>query len=160
MCSIVWANSAAQVAQPAPAEPRISITIKIPQTAVKIGSDVVVEAEMKNISAEDVGFVPTSTMSSSTTSFRWDIRDSVGKPVQMTEYGLKANHLDSPGGVPRIFAGSSFSDRLAPGESVRQKLALSKEYNLSKPGNYTIEALGNDAGALVKSNTITLAITP
>src|SRR5882672_3553931 len=63
----------------------------------KVGSDVEVEVEMKNISAEGVGFVPTSTMSSSTTSFRWDIREGAGKEVPMTEYGLKANCLDSPG---------------------------------------------------------------
>jgi hypothetical protein len=160
MAFMVSGKSAAQVTQPAPAEPKISITIKTAQSAVKVGSDVEVEVEMKNISAEGVGFVPTSTMSSSTTSFRWDIREGAGKEVPMTEYGLKANCLDSPGGVPRICAGSSFEAILDPGKSFRQKLALSKEYDLSRPGKYTIQALGFDGKTDVKSNTITLTVTP
>ena len=152
--------SAAQAAHPAPAEPRISITIKISRSGVKVGSNVDVEVEMKNISSEGVGFVPAGTMSFSSTSFRWDIRDSGGKPVPMTEWGLKANCLDSPGGVPRICAGSSFSDILDPGKSFTQKLALSKEYDLSKPSKYTIQALHSDGKADVQSNFISLTVTP
>jgi hypothetical protein len=158
--SLVSGNSTAQVAHPTPAEPRISITIKTAQSAVKVSSDVDVEVEMKNTSAEGVGFEPTSTMSSSTTSFGWDIRDNADKPVPMTEYGLKANCLDSPGGAPRICAGSSFGDILDPGKSFRQKLALSKEYDLSKPGKYTIQALHTDGKTDVKSNVIALTVTP
>ena len=152
--------SAPQVAQPAPAEPRISITIKTALSTVKVGSNVDVEVEMKNISAEGVGFVPPSTMSFSTTSFKWDIRDSAGKPVTMTVYGLKVNCEDAPGGVPRICAGSSFSDILDPGKTLTQKLALSKEYDLSKPGKFTVQAFHYDGKTEVKSNTITLTVTP
>jgi hypothetical protein len=149
--SLVSGNSTAQVAHPTPAEPRISITIKTAQSAVKIDSDVDVEG---------VGFAPSGTMSFSTTSFRWDIRDNADKPVPMTEYGLKANCLDSPGGAPRICAGSSLGDILDPGKSFRQKLALSKEYDLNKLGKYTIQALHFDGKMDVKSNTITLTVTP
>jgi len=158
--SLASGNRSAQVAQPTPAEPKITIVIKMAKTVVKFGSDVVAEVEMKNISQEGVGFVPPGTMSCSTTSFRWDIRDSAGKPVPMTEYGLKANCLDSPGGVPRISAGSSFRDMLDPGKSFRQELALSKEYGLSKPGRYTIQAFRSDGKIDVKSNTITLTVAP
>jgi hypothetical protein len=93
-------KSVTQVRQSGPIGPRISITIRTAHDAVIVGSDVEVEVEMKNISQEAVGFEPPSTMSFSTTSFRWGIRDSAGKPVPMTEYGLKANCLDSPGGYP------------------------------------------------------------
>jgi len=90
----------------------------------------------------------------------WDIRDSASKPVPLTEYGLKANCLDSPGGVPRICAGSTFGDILEPGKSFRQTLALSKEYDLSKPGKYTVQASRFDGKTDVKSNTLTLAVMP
>jgi carboxypeptidase family protein len=149
-----------EVAQPALPEPKISITIKTAQNTVAVGSDVQVEVAMKNISQEGVGFVPSGTMSYSTTSFRWDIRDSAGKPVPMTDYGLKANCLDSPGGAPRICAGSSFADILNPGRSLNEKLALSKEYDLSRPGRYTIQALKFDGELAVKSNIIILTVTP
>lgn len=160
IASLVPGNSAAQVAQPATAKPKISIAIKTAQNAVKVASDVDVEVEMKNISQEGVGFILTGTMSFSSTSFRWDIRDIASKPVPMTEYGLKANCLDSPGGVPRICSGSSFGDTLDPGKAFRQKLTLSKEYDLSKPGKYTIQAFRSDGKTDVKSNVITLTVTP
>jgi hypothetical protein len=160
MIFLVSGSSTAQVAQPVPAKPKISITIRTVQNTVVVGSNVEVEVEMRNISQEGVGFVPSGTMSYSTTSFRWDIRDIAGKPVPMTEYGLKANCLDSPGGVPRICAGSIFSAILDPGKSITQKLALSKEYNLSKPGRYTIQAFHTDGKIDVISNTITLTVTP
>ena len=51
---LVFANGRVQVAQPALAAPKFSLTIKSAQGTVKVGSDVVVEAEMKNISAEDI----------------------------------------------------------------------------------------------------------
>ena len=164
MASLVSGNSIAQVAQPAPAEPKISIAIKTAQSAVKVGSDVEVEAEMRNISTEDVGFGGAMGPPGGTTSFRWEIRDSEGKAVPMTEYGIKANHVDTPQGpapgVPHIWAGSSFGASLGPGKSVVQKLALSKEYNLSKAGKYTIRALRSDGQIDVKSNTVTLTLTP
>jgi len=160
MASLLSGNSVAQVAQSAPAESKISITIKIAQSTIKVGSNMEVEAEMKNVSTEGVGYVPAGTMSFSTTSFVWDIRDSASKPVPLTEYGLKANCLDSPGGVPRICAGSTFGDILEPGKSFRQTLALSKEYDLSKPGKYTVQASRFDGKTDVKSNTLTLAVMP
>lgn len=156
--SLASGNSVAQVAKPKPAEPKIAIVIKAAQTSVKVGSIVEVEVQEMNISHGDVpGGGP---FSASTTIFRWDIRDSTGKQVPMTEYGLKANHLDSPDGVPRVWAGSSFSAPLAPGQTITQKLTLSKKYDLSNPGKYTIQAIQSDGEMDVKSNTVTLSVTP
>jgi hypothetical protein len=161
LASLTFESSAAQITQPSPAEPKISITIKTAQSAVKVGSDVDVEVEMKNISTADVGAGGAMGPPGLTTLFRWEIRDNDGKAVQMTEYGIKANHLEPPPpGPPHIWAGSFFGEALSPGKTLVQKLALSKEYNLSKPGKYTIQALRFDGTIDVKSNTISLTVTP
>jgi hypothetical protein len=162
MALVISGKSTAQVAQPAPAEPKISITIRTAQNAVKVGSDVEVEVKMENISAEDLFYGVPGLFGAGTTSFRWEIRDSKGTAIPMTEYGIKANHLEPPqeGVPPHVDAGSAFAGTLGPGKSVVQKLALSKEYDLNKPGKYTIQALHFDGKMDVKSNTITLTVTP
>jgi hypothetical protein len=162
MVSPVFGNSAAQVAQPAPAEPKISITIKTAQSTVNVGSDVEVEVEMRNISAGDIFYGAAGVFGAGTTSFKWEIRDNKGRTIPMTEYGIKANHIDPSleGVPPHVHAGSAFAETLGPGKSVVQKLALSKEYDLSKPGKYTIQALHTDGKTDVKSNTITVTVTP
>jgi hypothetical protein len=165
--SVISAGGQAQVVQPAPAEPKFSLTIKTAQGTVKVGSDVVVEAEMKNISAEDIfysvltgrgpGPVPSG--------FTWEILNSEGKPVPLTEYGLKINQLEPPQGevgsggyVPA--AGKTVFGLLGPGKAIVEHRALSKEYDLGKPGKYSIQALRSDGKTDVKSNTITVTITP
>jgi hypothetical protein len=164
VASLVAENSSAQVAQSVSGEPTISITVKTPQSTVTVGSDVEVEVEMKNISAGDILYSAAGLFGGgSSTSFRWDVRDGAGKAIPMTQYGIKANHLEPPqerGVPPSVRTGSAFAETLSPGKTVVQKLALSKEYDLSKPGKYTIQALRFDGKLDVKSNIITLIVTP
>jgi len=156
---IIGRSTTAQVQHPASTPPRISIAINTPQAVVKAGSDVVVEVEMKNISQVDVPDGAPLTGGAST-GFRWQVRDSSGKQVAMTDYGIQANHLASSSGEPHMWAGSFFSAPLAPGKVITQRLALTKEYDLSKPGKYTIQATRGDAQTDVKSNVITLTVIP
>jgi len=163
--SVISAGGQAQVAQPAPAEPKFSLTIKTAQGTVKVGSDVVVEAEMKNISAEDVFYsVFTGRGDGPVASgFTWEILNSKGKPVPFTEYGLKLNRPEpelGPGGGIVPVAGKTVFGLVGPGKAFVEKSALSKEYDLSKPGKYTIQALRSDGKTDVKSHIITLTVTP
>ena len=131
---------------------------------MKVGSDVEVEVKMKNISAEDIFYsVLTGRGQGPVPSgFTWEILKSEGKPVPFTEYGLKINHPEpelGPGGyVPA--AGKTVFGLLGPGKAIVAKRALSKEYDLSKPGKYSIQALRFDGKTDVKSNVITLTVTP
>jgi predicted secreted protein len=153
---IIPGSTSTQVTHPTP---RISIAINTARTVVKTGSDVVVEVEMKNISQGDVPD-GTAIPSLGSTGFRWDVRDSAGKQVAMTDYGIRVNHPESSSGEPHVWVGSFFSASLAPGKVISQKLALTKEYDFSKPGKYTIQASRWDGQIEVKSNTIMLTVTP
>jgi hypothetical protein len=155
----ICGNGAAQAPKAVPAEPKTAITIKTAQNKVAAGSNVEVDAEIRNISTGNILF---GVDQMETTSFFWDIRDSGNKPVPMTEYGIKANHAEptQEGAPPRVLLRSTFSAELAPGKAVTQTLALTKEYDLSKPGKYTIQASRFDGNVVVKSNVITLNVTP
>jgi hypothetical protein len=161
MASLVSGNVSGQVAQSTLTEPKITITIKTEQSIAAVGSAVEVQVEMKNISAADISYGAAGIFGAGTTSFRWEIRDGEGRAIPMTQYGLKVNHLDDPreGVAPTIRAESAFAETLRPGKSVVQKVALSKEYDLGKPGKYTIQALRFDGNVEVKSNIITLTLT-
>ena len=123
----------------------------------------VVEAEMKNISAEDIFYSALTVRGPEPgpSGFTWEILNGERKPVPFTEYGLKINRPEpelGPGGyVPA--AGKTVFGLLGPGKAVVEKRALSKEYVLSKPGTYTIQALRSDGNIDVKSNIITLTVT-
>jgi hypothetical protein len=154
---IIGGSTSTQVTHPSP---RISIAINTTRTVVKTGSDVVVEVEMKNISQEDVPDGAPLTPGLGSTGFRWEVRDSAGKQVAMTDYGIRVNHPESSSGEPHVWVGSFFTAPLAPGKVINQKLALTREYDFSKPGKYTIQASRWDGQIEVKSNTITLTVTP
>jgi hypothetical protein len=167
MASLVSQKSATQFAQPARAAPKFSLTIKTAQGTVKVGSDVVVEAEMKNTSVEDIFYSALTGRGQDPgrSGFAWEILNVEGKPVPLTEYGLKINHLESPqdevgpgGYIPS--AGKTVYGLLGPGKAIVENRTLSKEYDLSKPGKYTVQASRFDGKTDVKSNTLTLTVMP
>jgi hypothetical protein len=132
-----------------------------------VGSDVVVEAEMKNISAEDIFYsaITGRGQEPGPGGFTWEILNGEGRPVSMTEYGLKIHSPEPPQGEvgpggynPRM--GKTIFGLLGPGKAIVEKMALSKEYDLSKPGKYTIQILRSDGKTDVKSNIITLTVMP
>jgi hypothetical protein len=164
--SVISTGGQTQVAQQAPAEPKFTLSIKASQSTVKVGSDVVVEAEMKNISAEDIFYsVLTGRGQGPVPSgFTWEILNSERKPVPFTEYGLKINRPEPELGLGGSYvpaAGKTVFGLLGPGKAFVEKRTLSKEYDLSTPGKYSIQALRlADAKTDVKSNVITLTVTP
>src|ERR1700681_931176 len=132
--SAISAGGQAQVAQPAPAKPKFSLTIKTAQGAVKVGSEVIVEAEMKNISAEDIFYSVFAGRGQElvASGFTWEILNSERKPVPFTEYGLKINRPEpelGPGGSYVPAAGKTVFGLLGPGKAFVEKRTLSKEYD-------------------------------
>jgi hypothetical protein len=142
-------------AQVASEKPPFTITISTPQATVKAGLDVKVEATMTNTSDQDVSYAvgvgPIINV---------DVRDAEGKPVSETPEGRKihgTDRRDGPGGVLTVIR-----IPLKPGKTLAGESILSKEYDLSKPGKYTVQAHRFDGVSMtmVKSNTITLTVTP
>jgi hypothetical protein len=88
-----------------------------------------------------------------------DVRDEKGNAVAKTEYYRQISGEEvAIGGI----SVSVSSTHVRPGESVEEEAILNKLYNLDKAGKYTIQTQRDDpdSKALVKSNTITVTVTP
>ncbi len=148
-----------EVAQVDP--PLCTVTITAPETSIKVGSEVKLDIATKNVSDRTI-YVVYSTVGR---NMKIDVRDSEGNPVSETPFGLKVHGTD-PKRAP--FAGTVFSTRvsLKPSETSQEKLVLDKEYDLTKPGRYSIRVQRSDVLSdtntviFVKSNTIIVTVTP
>jgi hypothetical protein len=168
--TVLWTARESSAQMPITEPAFFSVTISTPGSEVKIGSTVELTITTKNISAQNIyhGFVAGGPPGRSVDI---DLRDSGGNPVLETPYGRKAHGKDR-----KPWSGSSFVERVLvkPGETFDEKVDLSKEYDLSRAGTYTIQVQRSDLvsneqlkshakmgiGNTVKSNTITITMTP
>lgn len=125
-------------------------TLKIApdSTPYHAGHNVFIHIEEKNISDHSITCDSWATASTDL-GFQYLIKNSSGKLL-----------------TPRAGAGKGdvtyeFCD-IAPGQEISGEYLISWLYNLSQPGNYTIEVdrhvNGEDASDIVRSNTITITI--
>jgi hypothetical protein len=159
-----------QVPAPPPVQkPALLITIGVPNTTARAGSEVILNVVTKNISDRVLYRLETSADAFFGRNLQTDVRDSKGMWVLETPYGRKRHGTD-PNRPP--FEGSIFSDRVPfkPGERLEEKIVLSEEYDLNKVGTYTVYVLRSDVLSetdnkfskvpAVKSATITLNLIP
>jgi hypothetical protein len=139
-----------------------SLTVSVPHSSVKVGDEITVEITIQNISDHDIYHVRTVMGGDVVTqsSIKTSVRDSEGNPVAETPFGRRA-HDTEPRTHPE--GGSVFSDRtlLKPGDKTHEGRELSKEYDLSKPGKYTVQASQVDwkSGETVVSNVVTVDVS-
>lgn len=133
-------------------QPTISLTIKAEQDVVQAGSAVKVQITITNVSKQKIGVQRERNPGHGEIFHEFDIRDADGNPAPESNYQkrLRANppFLSL---VPTV---------LAPGESAKDEATLSKLYDLSLPGEYTVQArrYDNDSRTLVKSNTVKIRV--
>jgi hypothetical protein len=125
-----------------------SLTIATRQDAVRAGSEVTLETFLTNTSNHVVEF------DFAVTKLDLQVRDSRGNLVPLTKDGQELQkQFGARGGnlVP-----------VQPGKTERGDILLDRVYDLSQPGTYTIQVhrLDETSKTVVKSNTITLIVTP
>jgi hypothetical protein len=119
----------------------LSLTISGPQT-VNVGDVVIIHAVVKNVSKRT-------------------IRVSFGKPYTVL---IHNENSKEPSRKPGVWAGSSASGDVQPGEAVEDFLTnLTSEYDLSLPGKYFVlfrrRLYDNDPKSLIlESNEITITV--
>ena len=88
--------------------------------------------------------------------FKLDVLDERGKAAPLTDYG---HQVKGDGSIP-IVENYHGNVNLLPGESFKREIAVSKIYDFAQPGKYTVQAERRDDenGAVVKSNTVTVAV--
>ena len=136
-------------------KPAISITLSTRQTVVEVGSPLKVRIAITNMSDHDVFLGGHIQMI---------VQDSEGKPVPQTPYGKKVYGTEPPS-VSQSGIGPGGGDigapLMRPGDTITgSPQYLNKEYDLSKPGTYTIQARRNDpySQSVVQSNVLTVTL--
>jgi hypothetical protein len=156
MLSLLVILSAAGVSQNEPAtESWFSVAISPPGSPVNLGSDAKLKVVFTNNTGKNLYFSAGGPGRSGPV-FDIDLRDGEGNPVQETAYGVTMHGKD-----PRPFSGSVFRATAAPGQTLEETVLLNKEFEITKPGKYTVQVRGKTPnGRFVRSNTVAISIVP
>jgi hypothetical protein len=143
--------------------PKFSYSLSLPQTVVKAGSTVRLNITVKNVSGGAIKYF--KTVGTAETGYNIVVTDGEGKSPMETSYGRKLH-----GKEPFLDHHSEMLVSLNPGETVQEFVYLNNIYDLSQPGKYTVQVknttYASDADVKsgiktdVKSNTVTLTVTP
>ena len=124
-----------------------------------IGSQIVLQSAMTNTSDHDLvfttWFLQSKTLGDKSVKVRQvvvELYDSEGSPVPLTLYGKAIR------GQCGACGGKGVLDGLKPGESRNEVVDLSKEFDIKKPGKYSVQAqrLDEISKTLVKSSVVTI----
>jgi hypothetical protein len=132
----------------------LAITISTDKAEVKAGSDVWIKVHLTNTSSREIDLSANiNDMIRVDPNYVFDVRDASGNPVP------KKVHKH-----PELATGHAVFRSLKPGESVTDEQDISGLDDLSQPGQYAIQVSrrtsDKEKDGLVKSNTITITVTP
>jgi hypothetical protein len=130
--------------------PPFKIGISAESSTIAAGDDVTIKVSLTNTSNQVVneGVMYKSGIDlDSTLSF--EVLDEHGKSVPKRTYP----HEELRGGSVR------FRD-FRPGETITQHQRVSAQYDLRKPGKYTVQVWRRDPKYDIKSNIVTVTVTP
>lgn len=126
------------------------IRISAESSTIVAGDDVTIDVSLTNTSSQIVseGAMYESGIELDST-LRFEILDEHGKPVPKRHYP----HEELRGGNVR------FRDS-KPGETTTQHQRVSNLYDMRKPGKYTIQVWKRNPDYDIKSNIVTVTVTP
>jgi uncharacterized protein (DUF58 family) len=135
------------------AQQPFTLSISVPQTVVRAGSEVRIQVTLKNVSEHEIGIL----RSTPDYDYTVDVRDAHDKSAMPTEFARKLRAPDSVRVAP-----SNVLYPLKPHETLVDKLIVSKLFEMGL-GKYTIrvarEIPQELGGGSVRSNLITVIVT-
>jgi len=156
------------IGQSAPVETLFTIVISTEQSTFKSGDAIPVTVKLTNTSNEDLNVssgvdLHTGILSNHLFQIRNELGEIVGKKSQPQPHSQAGNDAAKPEEDPtgpetsKVIFGA-----LKPGEHYSVVDDISRAFDLSRPGKYTIAVShhGKSKGEVVKSNVITITITP
>ena len=127
---------------------KIAITAESP--TVIAGSNVWIKVSLTNTSNQDLDDSGSwITGMPLDPNFRFEVRDEHGKLVPKRTYPH-----------PELETGSVRFGAIPPGETITEDQEVSALYDMRKPGKYTIQVWRRDPKYDIKSNIITITVTP
>jgi hypothetical protein len=146
--------------------PSFTISISSSASTWKSGSDVVVVINRKNTSDQRIFFRKAPGQALGELFMDADVKDEQGNPLPRTKYYQILRNEDGPGSKRQpaeelTSGGSVLKKFLKPGETLQDGIVVSKLFDLSRAGKYTLRVQRRDESrqTLVTSNSIILNIT-
>jgi hypothetical protein len=143
------------IAQVSPANPPFTIVISPVSANVTIAEGVFVKLTIRNVTTIPMDISANiSDLTGVDPNYVWNVMDDGGTPVPKRKYP----HPELAGGRPFL------GPMLQPGSTFTRTEALSRLFDLSKPGRYMIDAsrqisLSNRDAGVVRSNIITVRVS-
>jgi hypothetical protein len=151
---ILFAMGSQSAAPTAPGAP-FQLTIEPESASVTSGDKIVLRITLTNTSEKDLGFRQRARADEAEWDYSIEVRDEKGDAASQTNFGRN-----------RLKMMTMFSARVKtvnPGQSLKEEVTLSKLFDLTIPGRYTVQvsrhAQDSDSGQLVKSSTATIIVT-
>ena len=152
-------RAAGQAAASEAPQPRVAVTITLPQTVLKADSEVRIGVSIKNTSNQD-HFISKHREQGHAESYnRIEVRDDKGNLVPVVKPREAPRTKD--GLVTALATWSEPAVDLKPGETLQDEIVASEMFDLHRPGKYTIQVKTFDqtSKTFVKSNIITVTVT-
>ncbi len=135
----------------------LEIAISTQQSKIMAGDPIKIAITMKNMSDHDITIIKFGGDSQAELNYEIIVRDKNGEMLNETSYRK---------GIKEGVAGSRKLFTLKPSAEITEKANINKLYDLSMPGEYTVQvekelppSEGKGKGT-IKSNTITVTVTP
>ncbi len=158
----------------------VSTTIAVSKDTARLGSPVLVDITLRNISANEIFVSEEPNFRQGEKNYLVEMWDSKGQPVPETDYyrRYKCAFQEGPCSSSEpasTFVGSSWSVRLAPGAALKNEsvpdtdvVELNKLFRLTAPGEYKVQVQRDDEhlpgghrpSDYSKSNTLTITLVP
>jgi hypothetical protein len=152
-------------------KPRFLLTATMPVTTVHVGTPILVDFALTNTSDRLLWLhferSRGPVFEEKLRQIDVEVRDSEGNSIPETEFGktIQGRSVRQPDRAAHDKPGVGRGGRtgvdgaLPPGETLRETSDLSKEFDLRKPGTYTVRASRKDiAGQAIYSNQITFVL--
>lgn len=149
-----------------PAAPQFSLTIIPREPTMSLDSPIPLEIMTKNVSDQRLYlWAEESHHQQAGVTYQISVVDENATAPHDTAFGKAAKartDIPSASKAPSLSSGSGETLVLRPGESWIDTINIKTLYEIKKPGDYTIQVERFDpaTNTMVKSNTITVSVTP
>ncbi len=150
--------------------PTLKVDLRAKETPVKAGSALWIEVTMTNPSNHDVSF-----WKSTNPNYAIEVADESGKLLPDKRPGFRGGRLDptlldpknldpklvDSGEIVKMLSGSLVCVTMKPGENLVDRIDVTKFYDMSGPGSYSIavEGMGTAKAGAVKANSVKVLVT-
>jgi len=159
LCFLLLTSGGAAQKAPNGYKAPFTITISTDHETVAANSKVVVTTHLTNVSDRSLFFL-RGRLSGPDYTYRVEIYDDQGKLVRYTEDYVKRIHREPP--YDQMIGVSNGPYEVEKGKTVTEEIEVTKQYDLSTPGKYTVRVFHPDPAANVdveSSNVLILTVT-